>query len=57
MVGEIKLSKADVKWVLSLEKVKNNNKISNYKFERYMLVNKKRYNFDKFNDLLKKISK
>ena len=54
MVGEIKLSKADVKWVLSLEKVKNNNKISNYKFERYMLVNKKRYNFDKFNDLHKK---
>ena len=54
MTGEMKLSKANVKWLLSVEKVKNDNKLQNYKFERYMLVNKKRYNFDKFNDLHKK---
>lgn len=53
MTGEIKLEKANVKWLLSIEKVIKKN-ISSYKFERYMQVNKKKYNFDKFNDLHKK---
>ena len=54
MKGVMKLSKANVKWFLSVEKVKNVKKSRSYKFERYMLVDKKRYNFDKFNDLHKR---
>ena len=39
--------------MLSVEKVKRH-KLSSYKYERHMIVNKKKYNFDKFNDLHKR---
>ena len=48
-MGTIELEKAQVKWVLSVKNLNKKNK--NIKASRSMIVNKKKYNFDKFDDL------
>ena len=50
-MGTIELEKAQVKWVLSVKNLNKKNK--NVKASRSMIVNKKKYNFDKFDDLHK----
>ena len=41
MKGVMKLSKANVKWFYQLRKLKMLENLESYKFERYMLVDKK----------------
>lgn len=50
IIGSLKLKKAKVKWLLSIERVRKKNDYS-YMFQRYMVVNSKKFNFEKFNDL------
>ena len=49
--GNIELEKANVKWTVSVENIKNQNHKIKTKYYRIMKINNKIINFDKFNDL------
>ena len=49
--GIIFLEKANAKWTVSVENIKEKSKKLKSKYYRIMKINKKLINFDKFNDL------